>query len=75
LKQHSKESVHAYKEEVVKVSEVMECYHLTGPFDFLLRIACRDIYEYNLILNDKLSALPDVGTLEQFRICKLFTLL
>ena len=39
LKQHSKESLNAYKAEVVKVPEVMECYHLTGPFDFLLRIA------------------------------------
>src|SRR5476649_213502 len=34
LKQHSKESLNAYKTEVVKVVEVMECYHLTGPFDF-----------------------------------------
>jgi Lrp/AsnC family leucine-responsive transcriptional regulator len=64
LKQHSKESLNAYKTEVVKVSEIMECYHLTGPFDFLLRIACKDIDEYNLILNEKLSILPDVGNMQ-----------
>lgn len=64
LKQHSRESLYAYKEAVAKVPEVMECYHLTGPFDFLLRIACRDIDEYNLILNDKLSILPDVGNMQ-----------
>lgn len=64
LKQHSKDSLNAYKTEVVKVPEVMECYHLTGPFDFLLRIACRDIDEYNLILNEKLSVLSDVGNMQ-----------
>jgi len=64
LKQHSKESLAAYRAEVVKVVEVMECYHLTGSFDFLLRVACRDIDEYDTILNEKLSALPDVGNMQ-----------
>ncbi|TSJ36596.1 Lrp/AsnC family transcriptional regulator [Mucilaginibacter corticis] len=64
LKQHSKESLAAYRSEVVKVAEVMECYHLTGSFDFLLRVACRDIDEYDHILNEILSALPDVGNMQ-----------
>jgi len=64
LKQHSRQSLKAYMAEVVKLPEVMECYHLTGPFDFLLRIACKDIDEYNIILNEKLSILPDVGNMQ-----------
>jgi Lrp/AsnC family leucine-responsive transcriptional regulator len=55
LKQHSKEKLNAYKTEVVKVPKIMECYHLTGSFDLLLRIACKDTDEYNLILNENLS--------------------
>jgi Lrp/AsnC family leucine-responsive transcriptional regulator len=56
--------LNAYKNDVVKVPEVMECYHLTSPFDFLLRIAGKDIDEYNLILNEKLFVLPDVGNMQ-----------
>ncbi|HEX3387157.1 MAG TPA: Lrp/AsnC family transcriptional regulator, partial [Mucilaginibacter sp.] len=47
---HTQENLKAFQQEVAKVSEVMECYHLTGPFDFLLRIAVRDMDEYNDVL-------------------------
>lgn len=64
LKQHSQESLKAFMGEVVTLPEVMECYHMTGPFDFLLRIAIRDMDEYNRVLIDKLSKLPDVGNMQ-----------
>lgn len=44
----------------------MECYHMTGAFDFLLRIAIRDMDEYNKVLIEKLSKLPDVGNMQSF---------
>src|ERR1700759_2121642 len=34
LIQHSSEKLAAYRAEVVQVGEVMECYHMTGSFDF-----------------------------------------
>lgn len=66
LKQHSRETLANFKQEVVQLPEVMECYHMTGGFDFLLRIAIRDMDEYNALLTNKLSGLPDVGKLESF---------
>ena len=56
----------AFQAEVVKLDEVMECYHMTGAFDFLLRIAICDMEEYNQLLMKKLSMLPDVGTMQSF---------
>lgn len=64
VKQHSQESLMAFQTEVVKLKEVMECYHMTGAFDFLLRIAIADMDEYNQVLMKKLSRLPDVGNLQ-----------
>jgi DNA-binding Lrp family transcriptional regulator len=64
LKEHSQERLMAFMNEAVKLPEVMECYHMTGSFDFLLRIAIRDMDEYNLVLMKKLSMLPDVGTMQ-----------
>lgn len=64
VKQHSQESLMAFQTEVVKLNEVMECYHMTGAFDFLLRIAIADMDEYNQVLMKKLSKLPDVGNLQ-----------
>jgi DNA-binding Lrp family transcriptional regulator len=44
----------------------MECYHLTGRFDFLIKIAIRDMNEYNDFLMHKLATLANVGSLETF---------
>ncbi|MDB4924021.1 Lrp/AsnC family transcriptional regulator [Mucilaginibacter sp.] len=66
LKQHAQDSLMAFQAEVVKLSEVMECYHMTGAFDFLLRIAISDMDEYNHLVMNKLSILPDVGMMQSF---------
>src|ERR1700744_6765291 len=55
IRQHSRESLMAFQTEAVKLSEVKECYHMTGSFDFLLRIAIRDMDEYSSLLMNKLS--------------------
>jgi Lrp/AsnC family leucine-responsive transcriptional regulator len=66
LKQHTHHSLLTFQEEVVKFPEVMECYHMTGAFDFLLRIAIADMDEYNEVVMSKLSKLPDVGVMQSF---------
>jgi Lrp/AsnC family leucine-responsive transcriptional regulator len=66
IKEHSQERLMAFQQEVVKINEVMECYHMTGAFDFLLRIAISDMNEYNDVLMNKLSKLPDVGMMQSF---------
>jgi Lrp/AsnC family leucine-responsive transcriptional regulator len=66
IKEHSQESLSAFQREAVKLKEVMDCCHMTGDFDFLLRIAIRDMDEYNDVLMNKLSKLPDVGKMQSF---------
>lgn len=66
LKQHVQESLRSFQQEVVKLPEVMECYHMTGAFDFLLKILVEDMDSYSDLLTSKLSILPDVGTMQSF---------
>jgi DNA-binding Lrp family transcriptional regulator len=66
LKEHSLGALKSFQQEVIKLPEVMECYHMTGSFDFLLRIAIRDMNEYNALLMTRLSDLPDVGNMQSF---------
>jgi DNA-binding Lrp family transcriptional regulator len=66
LVKHSEESLTAFMQEAVKLTEVMECYHMTGSFDFLLRIAIKDMDEYNMLLMKKLANLPGVGMMQSF---------
>jgi Lrp/AsnC family leucine-responsive transcriptional regulator len=66
LKEHSAAALRGFEREVVKFPEVMECFHLTGRFDFLIKIAIGDMNEYNDFLMHKLATLPNVGSLETF---------
>jgi|SRR6185503_16299800 len=64
IKPHSQENLQAFRDEVVKLPEVVECSHLTGKFDFLLKIAVKGMDEYNHLLMEKLARLPKVDNME-----------
>ncbi|HEY4335042.1 MAG TPA: Lrp/AsnC family transcriptional regulator [Puia sp.] len=64
VKEHSKTALRGFEREVVKFAEVMECYQLTGQFDFLLKVASRDMKEYNAFLMDRLATLPNIAGVE-----------
>jgi Lrp/AsnC family transcriptional regulator, leucine-responsive regulatory protein len=44
--------------------EVMECYLMTGQFDYLLRVVCADLAEYEAFLREKLTQLEGVRSIE-----------
>jgi Lrp/AsnC family leucine-responsive transcriptional regulator len=66
LKVHSQAALKGFEREGAKFQEVMECYHLTGQFDFLLKIALQDMTEYNDFLMNKLATLPNIGVVQTF---------
>jgi DNA-binding Lrp family transcriptional regulator len=48
-----------FEQGVRQVSEVMECYLISGDFDYLLRISVRDNVDY-MRVHEKLTGLPGV---------------
>lgn len=66
LKEHSQAVLRAFEKEVIKFHEVMECYQLTGQFDFLIKVAHRDMNEYNDFLMNKLSTLSNIGVVQTY---------
>ena len=66
LKAHSQEMMLGFEREVIRFSEVMECYHMTGEYDFLLKIAVKDMDEYYDFVIHKLAILNNVGTVQSY---------
>jgi Lrp/AsnC family transcriptional regulator, leucine-responsive regulatory protein len=64
VKPHTQENLLQFVEEVVKIKEVIECNHMTGKFDFLIKIAVKDIDDYNNLLINSISKLPKVDNTE-----------
>ncbi|WP_126246680.1 Lrp/AsnC family transcriptional regulator [Chitinophaga rhizosphaerae] len=65
LKDHSAHTLSSFENEVVKFPEVMECFQMTGTFDFILRIATEDMDAYHVFYR-KLATLPNITTVQSF---------
>lgn len=66
LREHAKDYMLLFEKEVIRLPEVMECYHMTGAFDFLLKIAVKDMEEYYGFVINKLANLANLGTVQTF---------
>jgi Lrp/AsnC family transcriptional regulator len=53
----------SFEQEIVRYPEVMECYTMTGIWDYMLKIVTRDIRHYEQFVRDTLSANPSVREL------------
>lgn len=62
LKEHRNEYLVKFEREVIKFSEVLECYNVSGDYDYLLRIMVEDMKAYHNFLNDKLTYLDHIGS-------------
>lgn len=64
LVRHGKDAVERFMSSIVEIEEVLECHHITGDADFLLKVATKDIPTYEQFIIQTLTALPDVQHLK-----------
>ena len=51
----------AFEDAVRNLPEVMECYLMTGEFDYLLRVVVSDMADFERLHNEALTRLPGVA--------------
>ena len=66
LNDHTANTLNQFEEQVAKFPEVMECFQMTGTFDFILRIATSDMDAYHNFYRNKLATLPNISTVQSF---------
>jgi Lrp/AsnC family leucine-responsive transcriptional regulator len=64
LKDHSKEIIYHFENEIVKLPEVLECYHMSGQYDFILKVAVKDLDAYHVFLMNNLFEKFSIGSIE-----------
>lgn len=62
LVQHTKENVTTFEREVAKLPEVLECYHVSGDYDYILKIYMANMEEYREFMVTKLTTLHHIGS-------------
>ena len=62
LIQHTKEFISKFESQVVKLKEVLECHHVSGDYDYILKIVVKDMEAYREFLVTKLTTLEHIGS-------------
>jgi len=62
LIQHSKEYVTTFEHEILKLEEVSECFHVSGDYDYILKIYVKDMDQYRGFMVTKLTAIKHIGS-------------
>ena len=64
LKNHQKDIIEKFQEEIIRFDEVKECYHIAGMYDYLLKIIVKDMDAYQQFVSKKLASLDNIGNVQ-----------
>jgi Lrp/AsnC family leucine-responsive transcriptional regulator len=62
LIQHTKDVIHTFENEVVRLDEVSECFHVSGDYDYILKVSVKDMDAYREFMVTKLTGLQHIGS-------------
>ncbi|WP_103665510.1 Lrp/AsnC family transcriptional regulator [Gracilimonas amylolytica] len=63
LKVHQLNLMEEFTAAIRDIPEILACYHTTGDGDFLLHVVAKDTKDYEQLMRNKLTTLPDVERL------------
>lgn len=61
LQLHQTEELEAFKERISQMPEVLECFHVTGEFDYLLKVVVRNRQELQRLVVERITPLAGVA--------------
>lgn len=72
LKGHNKKNIDLFLDEINRIEDVIECHHITGSGDFILRVIATDITAYQKLMLEKVSEIEVVDSLQSMIILSTF---
>lgn len=63
LDTHSPEVLNAFEKATLDIPEILQCYTMSGEFDYLLRVVVPSVRAYERAVKGKLLKLPHVGVM------------
>ncbi|MGB7786416.1 MAG: Lrp/AsnC family transcriptional regulator [Salinimicrobium sp.] len=62
LVQHTKKNVIHFEAQVAELQEVLEVFHVSGEYDYILKVMVKDMKAYREFMLNKLTALDHIGS-------------
>ena len=60
LVQHSRDFLTRFEKQVTALDEVLECFHVSGDYDYILKVAVKDMESYREFMVTKLTTLDHI---------------
>jgi Lrp/AsnC family leucine-responsive transcriptional regulator len=64
IKQHSKNAGVKFIKTIHELNEIVECFSISGEFDFMLKVICEDMNTYYDFHVNKLSQIENMGHIQ-----------
>ncbi len=61
LSQAGRKNMELFEEAVTRLDEVIECYTMTGAWDYMLKVVVKDIRSYEKFVRRRLLEVPMIG--------------
>jgi Lrp/AsnC family leucine-responsive transcriptional regulator len=62
LVQHHHQYIEKFEKEVLQFNEVLECYNISGDYDYFLKVAVENMKSYRNFINFKLTTLNHISS-------------
>lgn len=72
LRGHNKENIDEFVKNINKIEEIIECHHVTGSADFILKIMAKDISSYQKLMLEKVSDIKVVDSMQSMVVLSTF---
>lgn len=69
---HKKMVTDSFVSQINEIPEVIECHHITGNCDFLLKIISKDIASYQKLMLEQINEIEEVASTQTMVILSTF---
>jgi DNA-binding Lrp family transcriptional regulator len=69
---HRKGIVDDFVRQIIEIPEVVECHHITGQGDFILKVVSKDIASYQKLLVEVINEIPEIDNTQSTVILSTF---
>lgn len=64
LEKQVRDHLRIFEQTIEQYPEVMECYLMTGTFDYLLRVVANDLKSLQTFITEKLVSIPNIASMQ-----------
>lgn len=72
LSSHKKSFLDKFVERILQIDNVIECHHITGSCDFLLKVISADIQSYQKLMLEEISEIEEISNMQSMVILSTF---